>query len=97
MSFDSMDTNSNGEPEIPILTERVDGGVEVIDVPVLNEGTPVRDEQLAARLRGMFEAGNIASARGVLEEGGEDAASLLRQASAVATLTLAGVQANKSA
>ena len=97
MSFDSMDTNSNGEPEIPILTERVDGGVEVIDVPVLNEGTPVRDEQLAARLRGMFEAGNIASARGVLEEGGADAASLLRQASAVATLTLAGVQANKSA
>lgn len=97
MSFDSMGTNSNGEPEIPILTERMDGDTEVIDMPVLNEGTPVRDEQLAAKLMGMFEAGNIASARGVLEEGGEDAASLLRQASAVATLTLAGVQANKSA
>ena len=92
-----MGTNSNGEPEIPILTERMDGDTEVIDMPVLNEGTPVRDEELAAKLKGMFEAGNIVSAKGVLEEGGDDAASLLRQASAVATLTLAGVQANKSA
>ncbi len=71
---------------VPVLTDKVED----------NEGKIVRDEELATRLKDMFRVADIASAKGVLEDGGEDAASLLRQADAIATLIIAGEQINKS-
>lgn len=88
----------NEDPKIPTLEERVDEeGVEVVEVPELNEGALVRNKELASKLIEIFKTKKIISARDILEEGGKDTASLLRQADAVATLIIAGEQAKKSA